>query len=146
MIDRDVLSIKIAVFKRHLSRIREKNRISFEQFASDKDIQDILLFNLGQAIQNCIDIASHIVSQEDRGVVGSYCELFYFLQDKGIIDAELADKMAGAVGFRNIITHEYARLDLRTAYDVVTNRYHDLERFVQNTLVHFGLTQEKGDG
>ena len=80
MIDRNVLIDKASRVKHHLERIREKRDAALDRFLDDVDVQDIVLFNLQTAIQNCIDIASHIISDEGLGVAGSTSELFYILQ------------------------------------------------------------------
>jgi uncharacterized protein YutE (UPF0331/DUF86 family) len=52
---------KAASVKRHLSRIGKKADVDLELFLVELDIQESVLFNLRMAIQNCIDIAAHIV-------------------------------------------------------------------------------------
>jgi len=64
------------------------------------------------AIQNCLDIAAHIISDENFGVPGSNNEMFYLLEDNGYIKKDLTEKMVKAVGFRNLIVHEYAYIFL----------------------------------
>ena len=43
------------------------------------------MLNLQQAIQNCIDIAAHIVAENDLGVPGSTAEMFYLLESSGCL-------------------------------------------------------------
>jgi uncharacterized protein YutE (UPF0331/DUF86 family) len=65
------------------------------------------------AVQNCIDIAAHIVSEEGFGVPGSTNEMFYLLEENGYLDVELTERMVKSVGFRNLIDHEYGKLELK---------------------------------
>ncbi len=69
-----------------------------DRFLASPDTQDIVLFNLHLAVQSCIDMAAHIVSEQGMGVAGSTNELFYFLEEHGVIDAALCEKMARARG------------------------------------------------
>lgn len=78
MVDRDLIIAKAAAVKKHLKRIEAKRETSLANFKKDIDRQDIVLFNLQMAIQNCVDIAAHIVGEESLGVPGSTTELFYF--------------------------------------------------------------------
>lgn len=68
MVDGDLILTKAGSVKRHLSRIAEKAQVDLPIFLNDLDRQESILFNLQMAIQNCIDIAAHIVSEEGLGV------------------------------------------------------------------------------
>lgn len=107
---------------------------SFEDFLKDQNSQDIILFNLQLAIQNCIDMAAHIVSDENMGIPGSTSEMFYLLEESGYLDHLLTEKMVKAIGLRNLIVHEYGRLDLKRIYDISQKDPHDLELFIQTIL------------
>jgi uncharacterized protein YutE (UPF0331/DUF86 family) len=74
MVDTTLLLSKAGAVNKHLERVLQKSDTDLETFLKDIDRQEIILFNLQMAIQNCIDIASHLVSQENLGVPGSYNE------------------------------------------------------------------------
>lgn len=134
MIDKDVILAKIGSVKKYLKRIKNVSKISLQTFLNDIDVQDIILFNIQLAVQNCIDIAAHIVSQEDMGMPGSTNEMFYLLEDNNYINNLLTEKMVKAVGFRNLIVHEYGKLDLKRAYDISQNNINDLNDFLKEIL------------
>ena len=68
MVDNDLILAKASSVKRHLRRIEEKRNIDLKIFLKDIDRQESILFNLQMAIQKCIDIAAHIISDEGFGV------------------------------------------------------------------------------
>lgn len=139
MIDRNVILYKASRVERHIKRVESKRNITIDQFLENADVQDILLFNLQVAIQTCIDIASHIVSDEDMGVPGSTSEIFYLLQDNGYINKAQTDKIVSAIGFRNLLVHEYGNLDLKRVYNIINNNTDDLREFVAAILLKCGL-------
>lgn len=130
MVDKNILVAKIATIEKCLKKVKEKRPSTFEAFEADEDSQDILLFNLMQAIQGCVDLAAHIVSDEEYGMAGTMNEFFYLLHGQKIITATLQENMIKAVGFRNLVAHEYARLDLKQVYSIASNGIHDLEEFI----------------
>ncbi len=71
MIDQNIILNKTSKVHHHLNRIRRKREISLEDFLMDLDRQEIILFNLQMAVQNCIDIAAHIISDDELGMAGS---------------------------------------------------------------------------
>lgn len=131
MVDRSIVVAKVAQIEKYLARIREKRPSSAQLFLEDPDRQDIVMFNLMQALQGCIDLAAHIVSDEGFGMAGSMNEFFYLLQERGIIPGMLTERMVRAVGFRNLCAHEYARLDLEKVYGVSLHGLEDIEAFVR---------------
>jgi uncharacterized protein YutE (UPF0331/DUF86 family) len=122
-----------------LKRIQERSAVSLDVFKEDKDQQDIVLFNLQMAIQNSVDLASRIVSEEALGVPASASEVFYLLEENGYLDAQLTEKMVKAVGFKNLIVHEYTRLDLEQVLQIAQKDISDLKEFLQSIFNKLGI-------
>jgi len=141
VVDRDLLIAKASAVKKHLQRIEEKTNTDLETFIKDIDRQESVLFNLQMAIQNCIDVAAHIVSEEGFGVPGSTNEMFYMLEENGYIDPELTEKMVRAVGLRNLIAHEYARINLRQIFKIAREDVHDLLEFLKIVFKKTGIQE-----
>lgn len=139
MVDRDLVLIKASSVKRHLSRVIEKSNTDLKTFLKDIDRQESILFNLQMAVQNCIDIAAHIIGEEGFGVPGSTNEMFYLLGENGYLDGELTEKMVKAVGFRNLIVHEYGRIELKQVLDVAKQDIKDLNEYLAAIFKRLGL-------
>lgn len=131
MIDKDVILNKANKVDHHLRRIRVKRVVSLEGFLADLDCQESILFNLQMAVQNCIDIAAHIISEEELGIAGSTNEMFYILQEKGYLSPELTENMVAAIGFRNLVVHEYGNIELRQVYQIAHQDIDDMESFLK---------------
>jgi len=143
MVDKDLVLSKASSVKRHLNRIKEKRDIDLQTFLRDLDRQESILFNLQMAIQNCIDIAAHIISEEGVGVPGSTNEMFYLLEDNGYISVDITEKMVKAVGFRNFIVHEYGKVELKQVFEVAKKEIEDLEKYLLSIFSKLGLKYEK---
>jgi len=88
-----------------------------------------LKYTFQTAIEACIDAAQHVVADQGLGVPTSNADAFRTLSRAGLMDADLAASLAGAVGLRNVLVHDYAEVDDRR---VVAHLQHldDLRRFV----------------
>lgn len=139
MVDPALVLRKISRVRNNLSRLRKREKISLKSFKEDLDIQDIVLHNLQLTIQGCIDIGSHIISEEGWGIVGSLSEIFYILREKGVINSELAEKMISMTGFRNILIHEYDEVNLNIVHDILQNHLIDIDEFLFSVANHFKL-------
>ncbi len=64
MVDRDLVVSKADSVKKHVDRAIKQCQVDTREFMKDKDRQDIVLFNIQMAVQNCIDIAAHIISED----------------------------------------------------------------------------------
>jgi len=62
-------------------------------------------------IEACIDIAQHVCSTESLGTPTDNGDAIRRLGNAGIINAKTATAMVAAVGFRNVLVHEYVEVD-----------------------------------
>lgn len=132
MVDRDLILAKAGSVNRHLRRIIAKRKTELDAFLKDIDRQESILFNIQMAVQNCIDIAAHIVSDEGLGVPGSVNEMFYLLEENGYLRSELTEKMVKAVGFRNLIVHEYAKIEMKQVFKIAQQDISDLNEYLKS--------------
>lgn len=139
MVDKDLILAKAGSIKRRLKRVEEKSNIELQVFLNDIDLQESILFNLQISIQNCIDIAAHIISDEGLGVPGSASEMFYLLEENGYLDNTITEKMIRAVGFRNLIVHEYEKIALDQVFEVAVKNIKDLNEYLQSIFSKIGL-------
>jgi uncharacterized protein YutE (UPF0331/DUF86 family) len=105
-----------------------------EQSASDERRADPLWlpgvkYLMIAAIEGCIDVAQHACSSEKWGPPRDNGDAMRILGDREVLTTATADAMRRAVGFRNVLVHEYVEVD----DDVVRARLSDLtdlDRFV----------------
>ena len=140
MVDRELIAAKAGLVVQHVTRLKEKAGKDRAAFLGDKDRQDIVSFNLHLAIENCSDIASHIISEECLGVAGSANEMFYILEENSYIDHDLTERMIKAVGLRNLIVHEYARIDQERLFRIARKDIEDLNAFIRSIFKKLGMT------
>jgi uncharacterized protein YutE (UPF0331/DUF86 family) len=74
------------------------------------------------AIEAAVDVAQHICAAEGWGPPQTNGEAMSLLGSRGILTGDLADRMRRAVGFRNVLVHEYVDVD----DSVVLSRLRDL--------------------
>jgi uncharacterized protein YutE (UPF0331/DUF86 family) len=122
--DRLVLQEKLESLARCVRRIELKRPPNLDLLVGDPDLQDILVLNLTRAVQLCVDIGSHVISDTDAAAPQTMGEVFSTLQTLGVISAELASRLRGAVGFRNIAVHNYDRVDWAIVF-AISSRYLD---------------------
>ena len=132
--DRDVVTAKLESLRHCVERVRTRTPASVEELSSCYDAQDIICLNLERAVQACVDIAAHIVSDTECTVPDSMAGTFDALERQGVLSRDLTERMRRAVGFRNISVHAYQALDWEIVYSIATERLGD--------FVEYGLAIE----
>ena len=78
-----------------------------------------------------IDIAAHIVASAKLGQPKSAGDLFVILAKAKILDQKLSQRLTQAVGFRNILVHQYSDIDYHLAYSDLKRKLKDLRDFAE---------------
>ena len=79
-------------------------------------------FSFVVAIEAALDTAQHLCAATGWGPPSDNGHAMRLLGQHGVLQPDLADRMAQAVGFRNVLVHDYARVD----DDLVVRRLGDL--------------------
>jgi uncharacterized protein YutE (UPF0331/DUF86 family) len=74
------------------------------------------------AIEAGIDVAQHVCSSEGWGPPRDNADAMLVLGRHGVLEPDLAERMRAAVGFRNVLVHQYGDVD----DDIVQERLVDL--------------------
>lgn len=132
--DKDVVLNKLESLRRCLRRVQDKTPASAELLNADYDLQDIIALNLERAIQTCVDIGLHIISDLEIPVPETMAQTFETLKKTGCLDTATAERMVKAVGFRNTAVHAYQEIDWDIVYCIITGHLDDFRNFSRQIL------------
>lgn len=120
----------ISDIERARERLRPLGAMPLEKFMASEDSQDIARSRLLVAIQAALGICYHICAQETRHVPRDYADCFRTLGKAGIIETELAERLASMAKFRNLLVHVYWDADFRLVHRFIREGFDDLDAFV----------------
>jgi uncharacterized protein YutE (UPF0331/DUF86 family) len=103
---------------------------TFSELAKSRRERLALRYGMLEAVQIVIDVACMVVSHEDLGHPKSYAECLRILGRSGRIDEALAERLARAVGLRNVLVHDYLDVNDRLVYESLEN-LDDLRAFAR---------------
>ena len=132
--DAELILEKIESLRRCVQRAEDKRGDSVEDLERDWDRQDIITVNLTRAVQLCVDIAAHLISEDDGAPPDTMTEGFDRLHEMGVLSATLAQRLQGAVGFRNVAVHAYRSIDWQIVHSITHERLDDFRRFARAVL------------
>jgi len=105
-----------------------------EQYMNDRMAQAVVERWLQLSAQICLDIASHIISEEGFREPKDNQDMFVILNEEGIIPEDLIADLTGMARFRNVLVHMYAELDQRKVYAALTEHLGDFDRFAKSIV------------
>jgi uncharacterized protein YutE (UPF0331/DUF86 family) len=94
------------------------------------DASDAVILHLWQAVQTVIDLAVATCVRRGLGSPATYGEAFEKLAQAGLIAAPLGRRLVRAAGFRNVVAHAYAALDMHRVFRAATEGPPDLRAFL----------------
>ena len=129
MVDATVVATKVAAVRDAVARIRETLPPDPAAFEADRTAREIVILNLFVALQETVALATHWLADAGLDVPGSYREIFLDLAARGLVPDELAQRLASAAGFRNLVAHQYGVLDPRRVHEMAASDLGDLLEF-----------------
>jgi uncharacterized protein YutE (UPF0331/DUF86 family) len=129
VVDRDLILRKLADLDLYLRQVAEYREVSLEGYRGDWKTQRIVERTLQMAIELCVDVANHVIADQGLRVPATYAEAFDVLAEAGMLPGPERDAMVRMVGFRNVIVHEYARVEAEIVVRILRQHLDDLARF-----------------
>ena len=127
--DQLIIAQKLESLRRCIRRVEEKTPSDIDQLIQDPDVQDILVLNLTRAVQLCVDIGSHVISETDEAAPATMGEVFSTLEKLGAITPVTGRSMMKAVGFRNVAVHNYDVINWEIVFAICQKSLVDFRRF-----------------
>jgi len=125
MVDKTLILRKLAELEEYLKQIHEFSAVTAEEYAGDWKTRRIIERTLQIMIELCIDIAGHIISDRKLRVPVSYADTFASLSEAGLITSETYDIMGKMAKFRNVVVHQYERVDTAVVIMILRNHLDD---------------------
>jgi len=140
VVEKSVITRRLAYLDEYCRDLEEaKTKVSWEQFLNDKVVRRYIERTLHMAIEACIDIANHIISYHGYREPESNRELFQILTEQGIIPNKLAENLKKMAQFRNIIVHDYIRIQPEIVYAILKNNLTDIIEYANIVKEKFFL-------
>jgi len=138
MVDRQVIESHLQNMEEALANLGRYRNLSLEEFRDDLSLVWIVEKGLEILIQNLLDIGAHILASEIKTDWDDYGEIILKLGHHGIIPIDFSERIQGMAGLRNILIHEYLRVDVPKLYDYLENRLGDFTEYMSFVQEYLG--------
>ncbi len=135
VVDKSAIRARFARLERCVAKLRETTEeLDLEAYLKDDFLQDVVAHNLQVACQIVLDVSTHLVAEQGWEAPESYEQVVRILAKHGVISEELASRLRGMAGFRNILVHAYLDVDQEIVFAAATDHLEDYELFARAVM------------
>ena len=127
MVNKDILLSRLERLRAYLRILKIIQQKDIDQFISDPLIHGAAERYLHLAIESALDIGNHVISERGFRKPETYGEIFMILSQEGVVSPELYHRIEGMAAFRNVLVHDYLKLDHRKVLAILKEKLTDLE-------------------
>ncbi|TCL68463.1 uncharacterized protein YutE (UPF0331/DUF86 family) [Hydrogenispora ethanolica] len=131
MVDSNLLKNKLAQLADYLADLQDSQTVSLDLYRNDKKTRRYIERTLHLAIECCLDIGSHIIADNGWREPVDNKDVFAVLAENGVFSQELVPRLQKMAQFRNVLVHDYAKIDPDIVYRVLTQNLPDIREFIR---------------
>jgi uncharacterized protein YutE (UPF0331/DUF86 family) len=129
MVDTLLALRKLSQLQEFTNQLREYQDITTGQYIAEWKTQRIIERTLQIAIEVCLDLAGHIISDRGYRVPNSYADTFNVLFENRIVDLRLLAALEKMARCRNFIVHNYDKIDPEIVVGILKKNLSDFDAF-----------------
>ena len=138
MADERVVSKKLEQIEQYHGELKEKQRsLSCEDLLGDTTEQRAVERMFENAIQACSDLAQHVATHDFDFDGDASKGAIRVLGREGVIDEETTNTLVAAIGFRNVLAHEYGKVDYAEVYETLQTGLEVYDAFSRQLALWF---------
>jgi uncharacterized protein YutE (UPF0331/DUF86 family) len=129
MVDKSLVLRKLSDLSDLYRQMLEYRGITTRRYAADWKSQRIVERTLQMMVEICLDVANHIISDKGYRRPVGYADHFTVLRENKILSARLTARMMQMAKFRNLIVHNYDKIDAEIVVGILKKSLTDFDSF-----------------
>lgn len=135
MVNPEIINARLREMEENLALLDEIKSTSFERFQDEPKIFKLALYCLQVSIQCLLDICHHIIVDNDWPKPQNNTEAIEIITRHNILPEEFSKKIMSMAGLRNILVHEYIKIDLKRIFKYI-QQIQDFRQFQKYILAY----------
>ena len=120
--EEDAILSRLELLLQYKTQLVEIPAPNFQEYDHNFLIHKAAERLLQTAVEACLDIGKHIIAQERLRFPKDNQEVFTVLSEEEIIPKDLLPHLQDMARFRNLLVHEYAKIDNAIVYGILKKR------------------------
>src|SRR5690554_5893258 len=132
MVEQDVIIRIFTNLDEYLRDLEELQKNSkLQDFITNKVTRRYAERTLQLAVEACLDLAQHIISYQGFREPLDNKDCFQVLHEEGIISRSLAGRLKKMAQFRNIVVHDYLKINPEIVFAIIQKELGDITAFIK---------------
>ncbi len=123
--------LKLKYLQEYTEFLNKYRNITKNRLEEDYLIKSAIERNLQLALESVIDISEIIISEENIRKPEEYKEVILLLAELKILTEKFAKKFSPAIGLRNILVHQYTKIDTGKLHKHLKEDLEDFNKFAE---------------
>jgi len=128
---KDEILAKLEMLKGYAEILRGYRSHTLEEVKANSTLRGAIERYLQVALECTFDVGEMIISLEGFRKPGTYKEVIEVLGEKGVLSREFVERFAPAAGFRNILVHMYAEINVEKVHRFLQENLEDFDDFAK---------------
>jgi len=141
MLNHEVIESKLRFLREYLTDLKEYESISLTDYQTNKKDQRFVERTLHLACECCLDITAHIISRKGFREPKDNKDFFGVLFENNIISVPVREAMVKMAKFRNIVVHDYARIEPGIIIGILKKDIGDFKQFAREVINYIDVKQ-----
>lgn len=112
-LDPDGVTQKLELMRDALDVLEEVAEVDADKLRDDRIVRGAVERYLMLLVDQAVAVNLHLSGALGGETRRDYASSFRAAADVGVVSDELADRLVGSVGLRNVLAHEYVEVDLQ---------------------------------
>jgi len=129
----DIVASRLKLLAEYVDELHgyQIQALSFHTYQDNKMLRRAVERSLQVAVEACLDIGRRIIAVEGFRYPETNQDVFRILAEEKVLPADLLPTLLEMVRFRNLIVHDYARIDDARVYGILKKRLGDFDAFAE---------------
>lgn len=137
------LLLNLESYRRDLDSVQD---MQLEAFSTDIRTQRFVERTLHIAIECCLDVCHHIISDQKWREPSSYSEAFTIMAENGVIPSDSLAQYRLMAQFRNRLVHYYEKVEANQVFVIAKTRRDDFTSFAVSVRSWLARTAAPTEG
>jgi uncharacterized protein YutE (UPF0331/DUF86 family) len=141
----DVIVERLTYLRNEVSYLKQERDWlrSFQEYVENVRLKKAVERSLQVAVEACLDIGRRLIALEGFRYPEDNKDVFQVLYEEGVVPEDLLPALVDMARFRNLIVHDYARVDDAKVYGILKKRLGDFDAYARAIAAY--LEREEGN-
>jgi uncharacterized protein YutE (UPF0331/DUF86 family) len=129
----DILIERLTLLRNEMQYLKQErdNLRSFKEYVDNVRLRRAVERSLQVSVEASLDIGRRIIAQERFRYPEDNADVFRVLYEEKVVSAQLLSALLEMARFRNLIVHNYARIDDARVYGILNRHLGDFDAFAR---------------